>query len=178
MKRFRHLFVVLAFCVAAPAWAIEDVPIDAFFGRYQGSGIANSRDSLYFGITMRDLDVTIGETSDGFSVEWTTVLRQGGTPNNPEIRRRSSSISFRPTDSPRRFDAVERTDPYTETGLSWARLAGQTLTVNVLTINEGGKYNLQSYVRTLGGNGMELEFLRIKDGEPTRTVTGRLIRQD
>ncbi|MDJ0948956.1 MAG: hypothetical protein QNJ94_08540 [Alphaproteobacteria bacterium] len=156
--------------------AAKDASIKAFYGVYQGSGIANSKDSLYFGITMRDLDVTIRPAGDGFRVEWTTVLRQGGTPENPRVRRKTSSISFRPTDNPRRFASTDRTDPLSEQGLSWARLKENTLTVHVLVISPEGKYNLQSYARTISGTGMDLYFQRIKDGGESRAVRGKLVK--
>ncbi len=168
---------LLLLCIGlAPAADAKDASIKAFYGTYQGSGIANSKDSLYFGITMRDMDVAIHAKGDGFIVEWTTVLRQGGTPQNPDVRRKASSITFVPTENPRRFASVDRTDPYSDVGMSWARLKGNTLSVFVLTISAEGKYNLQSYARTISGTGMELRFQRIKDGDQSRAVKGKLVK--
>lgn len=170
------LIVWLALAPLANA-ETKDASIKAFVGTYQGSGIANSKDSLYFGITMRDLDVVIRSSGQGgFRVQWTTVLRQGGTPENPKVRRKTSAITFAATTNPRRFMAVDRTDPLSEKGLSWARLKGNTLTVYVLVISAGGKYNLQSYARTISGSGMDLKFVRIKDGERSRAVRGKLVK--
>lgn len=37
----------------------QDLSIEAFYGHFQGSGVAENSDSLYFGVTVRDLDVRI-----------------------------------------------------------------------------------------------------------------------
>lgn len=177
MKRFLTVSLALLACLALVRAAAADLPIKAFYGTYSGSGIANSKDSLYFGITMRDLDVTIAPTDTGFRVDWTTVLRQGGSPDKPNVRRNSASISFVPSDHPQRFDAVDRGEPVSENGYAWARIEDRTLTVYVLRVGESGSYNLQSYARTISGSGMDLKFTRIRDGEPLRSVTGKLIKQ-
>ena len=48
--------------------------------KIQGGGIAENDDSIYFGVTARDFDVTIGPAGNGFSVEWTSVIRGGDDP--------------------------------------------------------------------------------------------------
>ena len=58
----------------------------------------------------------------------------------------------------------------------WARLAGRTLTVYLMEIDTAGTYSLARYARTLSGAGMDLEFTSLRDGEPTRTVRGKLVR--
>ena len=162
----------------APGAAAKDLSVKAFYGTWSGSGIANSKDSLYFGITMRDLDVTVHPAdNNGFTVEWTTVLRQGGTPDNPDVRRKTASITFVPTDNPRRFEAVDRKDPLGEQGYCWARIEDRTLTVYVMAIAPDGNYALQSYARTISGAGMDLKFTRVSEGEAARSVTGKLVKQ-
>ena len=67
--------------------------------------------------------------------------------------------------------------PTSSTGCyAWAYIKGQTLTVHSLVIDETGSYTMHSYDRTLTGLGMELEFTRVRDGEPTKTVTGKLTK--
>ena len=174
----RASLVLFACLTMAPAAVAKDLAIKAFYGTYSGSGIANSKDSLYFGITMRDLDVTVRPADGkGFTVEWTTVLRQGGTPENPKVRRKTTKIDFAPTKNPRRFQAVGRRDPLSASGYSWAQIKDRTLTVFVLAISADGDYNLLSYARTISGSGMDLKFTRVRDGEPLRSVTGKLIKQ-
>lgn len=167
-------FVLVAFAMLSGARA-QSLPIDAFYGHFQGSGIAENDDSLYFGVTVRDLDVRIGPEANGFFVEWTSVIRGGGNPNNPDIRRRSQRVAFVPSKRSKVFTSKAYTDPM-EKGLIWARLRNQTLTVNVMRISDTGSYTVQTYDRTLNGTGMTLNFVNTTDGEPRRQVEARLVK--
>lgn len=98
MKRvsFRLLAPIFALTLLAgkTAGQADDLSIEAFYGPYQGSGVAKNSDSLYFGVTVRDLDVIIAPEAPGFSVEWTRVIRGGGDPDNPNVRKRTQTMSF------------------------------------------------------------------------------------
>ncbi len=162
--------------LAAPmSTQAQTLPIDAFYGHYQGSGIAENEDSLYFGVTVRDLDVRIGPEADGFFVEWTSVIRGGGDPNNPDVRKRSARVAFSPSDRPNVFTSRTATNAM-EGGLIWARILDQTLTVNVMLVSDNGSYTVQTYNRTLSGTGMTLNFVNTADGEPLRQVEARLVK--
>lgn len=162
--------------LAAPIMAqAQNLPVDAFYGHYQGSGIAENEDSLYFGVTVRDLDVRIGPEADGFYVEWTSVIRGGGDPNNPDIRKRSARVAFSPSERPNVFVSKTATNPMKD-GLIWARVLDQTLTVNVMRVSDNGSYIVQTYNRTLSGTGMTLNFVNTADGEPLRQVEARLVK--
>ena len=181
MRSIRNLFAwstvaVVAWLGFAPATLAEDLRTAAFFGQWVGSGIAHSQDSLYFGVTVRDLDVRIGPTSDGFSISWTTVLRQGGDPDNPDVRRRSTAIDFVSSARPRVFHAREAQEPLEGGSYIWARIKERTLTVYIFNIDDDGVYDMQSYARTLSGTGMDLNFTRIRDGEPMRSVNAKLVK--
>lgn len=154
----------------------QNLPIAAFYGHYQGSGIAESADSLYFGVTMRDLDVVIEPSSQGFFVTWTTVIRQGGDPNNPDVRRKGTEIEFLKTSNPLLFQSRTSRDPLDGGQLAWARIEKQTLHVYLMAIDEKGVYSVQIYSRTLTGAGMELVFRRITDGQAVREVRARLVK--
>ena len=164
----------IAFCLGAEA---KDLDIKAFYGKFTGSGVANSEDSLYFAVTVRDTDVEIRPTTDGFRVIWTTVLRQGGDPSKPDVRRRSSTADFVYSTRPNLFLGKGHSDPLVSGETSWARVSGNSLLVYILTIGEDGLYDVQTYARTLTGAGMDLIFTRVRDGEPTRTVKAKLARQ-
>ena len=56
----RVVFGLLMLCAALPAKAADDLPVAAFFGTFQGSGIAVSQDAIYAQETARDMDVTQG----------------------------------------------------------------------------------------------------------------------
>jgi hypothetical protein len=174
----RAVFVLAAIggwlALALPAGA-ADLNIKAFFGKFTGSGVAQSEDSIYFATTVRDTDVQIGPTPDGFRMTWTTVLRQGGDPNNPNIRRRQTTMDFVQQPQLNQFKA-KPSDAIPPGGQSWARISGNTLTVYIFSVDENGRYEIQSYARTLTGAGMDLVFSRIRDGEEMRTVKAKLTR--
>jgi hypothetical protein len=70
------------------------------------------------------------------------------------------------------IDPISGKDPY-----YWARIHGKTLSVYNIIINDDGGYEMQVYHRTLvGDDGLKVEFQRIRDGSPQRTVTGVLKR--
>jgi hypothetical protein len=176
LRLLRRLVVAGCLFVVGPLAALaENLPIDAFYGRFQGSGIAENRDSLYFGVTVRDLDVAIGPDGEGFFVEWTSVIRGGGDPANPEIKRRAQRLKFVTAPGGGMYLATGPQDP-TKDGFTWARIADQTLTVNVMLIRPDGSYAVQTYDRTLTGTGMALKFVNVTNGEPTREVSARLVK--
>ncbi len=176
LRRFRTAWLA-AIVLLWPAVAVgQNLPLNAFFGTFAGSGIAEDTDSLYFGVTVRDLDVTIGPEGAGFFVEWTSVIRSGGDPNNPDVRKRTTRASFVPTDRPAVFSSPDGGQPFDGNPLNWAYINGNTLSVNVFVIREDGGYEVQSYDRTLTGGGMELVFTRIRDGEAVRSVDAQLVK--
>ena len=169
------LSALLVMFGALPATA-QDAPISAFFGTWQGAGVAENADSLYFAMTTRDFDVTIAPAGDGFTITWTTVIRGGGDPGNPDVRRRQASLTFEPSGRPGVYEAVGSANPVGGGVLSWARIADTTLSIHQMTLNDSGGFELSTYDRTLTALGMELSFRRLRDGEQIRTVTGRLIK--
>ena len=158
------------------AMAAEKLPATAFFGTFQGSGYAENRDSLYFGTTVRDLDVVIAPAGAGFSVTWTTVIRGGGDPDKPDTRRKTQTVVFAPSGQPGVFRGTPSGDPLSGNPYIWARIEAQTLIVYILNITADGAYEMQSYARTLSGYGMELVFSRIRDGEPVRSARAKLTK--
>ncbi len=166
--------IVVAF--AASAWAQSTVSINAFYGKWSGSAISESNISVNFRLTARDMDVEVRPSGDGFTVLWTTVLRQRGNPNDPTPERRSTELRFEPTDKPNVWRAVGSTDPLVDERFAWARIAKQTLTVHLMVIRDDGGYDLQVYDRTLKPTGMDLEFTAFRDGTARRTAKGRLVK--
>jgi len=169
------LLVIAAGALESAAHA-QDLPLSAFFGRWVGGGVAENPGSLFFEETARDLDVLIGPTDGGFQVIWSTVLRKGGDPANPDIERKTTELTFRATDRANVFAAVPENSPYSESGLSWARLEGDTLTTYTIRVLEDGSYSMASYARTVGVGGMDLAFKSIRDGETVRTVKAKLVK--
>ncbi len=169
----------VAICVAGLAMGTAqgaDARIGAFAGSYQGSGVADGRDSIYFTITARDLDVTIKPNGAGFEISWTTVIHNGGPSSRPQ--RKSEKVEFVAADPKKSniFRAATPGDPMAGQPYYWARIAGQTLIVYALSVAPNGGYDLSSWSRTLTPAGMELVFRRQRDGEGTRVVKGKLAK--
>ena len=171
------LALVLFWSAAPGAKAAEQLSIEAFYGNFQGSGIARTDTSDYFGLTLRDFDVTIRPEGAGISISWTTVLRQGGDPDNPDVRRKSNNLTFVPSDLPGVYRAANSGDALSGQPLAWAYVEGYTLTVHSLVVLNTGGYVMQTYNRTLSDMGMALQFISIKNGETARKVEGRLTKR-
>ena len=154
----------------------QDLTPAHFFGTFQGSGFAEDKDSIYFGTTVRDLDVIIAPSGGGFNVTWTTIIRGGGDPARPNVRRKTQTASFSQTNQVNVFRGAPSGDPLAGNPYVWAKIEGNTMTVYILNIDKSGAYSMQSYARTLSGYGMDLVFSRIRDGEPVRTARAKLTK--
>ena len=89
---------------------------------------------------------------------------------------RTLSLSFSPTNRRGVFKVENAADPLDGEPFAWARLEDQTFTIYMLTIREDGGYEIQSYARTLTGQGMDLIYARVRDGDKVRTVKGKLVK--
>lgn len=155
----------------------EALPIKAFFGHWKGSALSESAISIYFEITKRDIDVKIAPHGDGgFTIDWATVLRQKGTPEQPEEVLKSTTMNFAPAGRANVWQSTDAANPISGKPFAWARIEKQSLFVYVLGIAANGSAELQVYERTLDPNGMLLDFKRIIDGQRVRSVRGRLIK--
>ena len=173
---FRTAIAGLLFVAATGMVQAADLSIKAFYGKFQGGGVAENDDSLYFGVTARDFDVDIQPAGSGFSVTWTSVIHTGGTPGKPEARRKTSVRTFNAIGRAGIWRADESKDPVGGGELCWARIKDNTLTVYLMVVRDDGAYELQQYDRTLLPTGMEMTFTRLRDGEKVRRVKGRLVK--
>jgi hypothetical protein len=173
MRAATWLALLLVALLPAPAQA-QDAKIAEFSGTYQGSGVAEGRDNVYFTIVARDLDVTVKPTDGGFDVTWTTITQ--GTTRGQRVVRKTETVSFAKTEKPNVFRAATPVEPMSGAPYYWARISGRSLTVYAMTIAGSGAYELTSWARTLNPNGMDLVFRRLSDGEAVRTVRGKLVK--
>ncbi|MGE0151289.1 MAG: hypothetical protein AB7R90_01635 [Reyranellaceae bacterium] len=173
MRAIGWIGLLLFALLPAPAQA-QDARLSEFAGTFQGSGVAEGRDNVYFTIVARDLDVTIRPKNGGFDVTWTTITH--GTTRGQRVVRKTETIGFAATAKPTVFRAAAPVEPMAGAPYYWARIAGRTLTVYALSIGADGAYELTSWARTLNGNGMDLTFRRLSDGEAVRSVRGKLVK--
>ncbi len=164
---------------AGPARA-GDAAVKDFFGRYVGEAISTMEE----GLSKRDLSVEIRDAgNDAFTVDWTTITRE----EDGSRKRKSYSITFRPTKRDGIFASAMRADkfgnavpldPMTGQPYVRARIHGKTLTIHALHITPEGGYEMQVYDRTLIPEGLDLRFSRFRDGRQLKLITGTLIRLD
>ena len=154
----------------------ENIKLAGFFGTFKGNGISETKDSIYFGVTVRDLDVKIEPSGDGFAIQWTTVIRAGGDPANPKVRQKAQRMTFAPSTLAGVYRAAGAGDPLSGQPYSWSYIRNNSLVIHIMTIDAKGAYEMQSYTRTLEPTGMSYLFERIRNDEPVRTVKGKLIK--
>ncbi|MSP51204.1 MAG: hypothetical protein EXQ91_02245 [Alphaproteobacteria bacterium] len=135
------IFVAFFVCGGASAQT-KDLPGNAFFGEWTGSGVAQSEENITFQYSQRDLNVTITPVGSGFSVAWTTVQRQKGDPKQPLENRKATTMTFVPVGRPNVWRAMGALDPIGGNAYSWVKLKGQTLTINAFQIEPDGTYEM------------------------------------
>ena len=178
MKRLIGACVILAGAMMLPlaGASAKNFNLAAFFGTFKGTGVSENRDSIYFGTTVRDLDVTIHPAGKGFSIEWTTVIRRGGDPRNPKVRRKAQTMTFQPAGKGGAYRADGNGDLLSGQPYAWAYNRKDALVIHIMSVAESGAYEMQSYTRRIVPTGMEFTFERIRNDEPVRRVTGKLTK--
>jgi hypothetical protein len=170
------LAFLVSLAISSDRAGAENIKLPGFFGTFKGSGISENKDSYYFGVTVRDLDVKIEPSGNGFAIEWTTVIRAGGDPANPKVRQKTQRMTFAPSAQTGVYRAAGAGDPLSGQPYSWSYIRNNSLIVHIMTIDAKGAYEMQSYTRTLEPTGMSYVFERIRNDEPVRTVKGKLIK--
>ncbi len=82
-RRLLAPLLTLAVLFGTSAVQADDLPLQAFYGHYQGSGVAENSDSLYFGVTVRDLDVRIAPEAPDFRSNGPASFEVAATPTTP-----------------------------------------------------------------------------------------------
>lgn len=160
---------------SGPAAMAQDFA--AFLGHWKGSGISETEDSIYFAVTVRDMDVVIEKVSEtSFRLNWTTITRESGDPDNPDIKKSSATLVFNATGQPGVYRTAESGDPLKSEPVWWSRVEGDSLFTYMLRIREDGTWQVQKYTREVSGQGMTLTYQRITDGTSERQVRGRLVK--
>jgi hypothetical protein len=175
-KGLATVIIVVASLSTGVAAADE---IDPFVGTFVGTSTRISGADQ----KTRDLNVEIAGSGRGFTVTWRTVIHKA---SGKDEEQPPEKVRFIPTPRPHIYSAASRQDMFGKqvpidpiSGKDpyyWARVHGKTLSVYNIIINDDGGYEMQVYHRTLTDGGMRVEFQRIRDGVPQRTVTGMLTR--
>lgn len=170
-------FLVLIFVVLAAAVSASE--IERFAGSYSGSAelLANGETQR------RDLSVKIEENREGFTLSWTSVSYK----SDGRTKESTYTIEFVP--SPRKgiygsamkvnvFGKRKPLDPLNGEPFVWTRIMGDTFSTFSLFITDSGGYEMQEYHRTLVDGGLQLKFLRLRDGAIVREIDAFLEKTD
>lgn len=172
----KALPLIAAMSLLAGGARAQNVDISAFYGTWEGNALSQSEISVHFQLTNRDIGVTVKPAADGFSLNWKTVQRQRGDPNNPSEELKATTIDFEQV-HPGLWRGADNGDPLSDgKPYAWAYIDHQTLVVSILQIYPDGAHEIQVYRRTLTGGFMELRFSRVVDGSKVRSATGRLVK--
>jgi hypothetical protein len=168
---FRTLKFLLPAFLLLFAKPILAADIDPFIGSYSGSAEVESG-----GVTNhRDMSVEIAETDDGFEITWKSITHKA----DGRIKEKEYHIGFLPTQRDGIFTAAMATnvfgnpvplDPMKGDPYVWSRITGNIFTVYSLLIDQDGGYEMQEYNRTLTEGGLNLEYLRIRNGEKLKNI--------
>ncbi len=177
MKWFLSVCTLLFVLSTWPAGADAAGQISDFYGKYVGSAAAKNDGEMQ----PRHLDVEIRPKDKGFIVSWTTIITKKDAPPRAD----SQTIFFREARRVGVFaSAMKRSmfgelvplDPLAGDPYFWAAIDGQTLSVYALIILDNRTYELQQYDRTLTEDGLDLRFIRIRNGEKLREIAAHLKR--
>ncbi|MEM7194158.1 MAG: hypothetical protein AAF402_04355 [Pseudomonadota bacterium] len=172
--------VGLGIAILCAAWSGSvTAQIESFIGHYEGSAEVEVAGQSQ----KRDLSVDILDGDDGgYTVKWkSTIYKSSGKVKEKEYKINfvstkrkgiySSAMGTNVFGNPVALDPMKG-DPYV-----WARIQGNVMTVYSLLIDEQGGYEMQEYHRTLVEGGLELDYRRVRNGEPLRSVKTFLKRK-
>ena len=172
------LAAILAVTAQAGA-AEQDARIEDFFGTYVGN--ARLEDNSEF----RDIIVAIEPARKGFSIYTSTVIRKGPVRAVPGVKWRAETQTFVQSAVPHLYEPMlresmfaQRRSPNLLNGdtVAWASIRGRTLGVYAMNVLDDGHYELRVYERTLTDLGMDVSFIRYRDGVAVRELSGILAR--
>jgi hypothetical protein len=177
--------LVLGGWTIGPASATSEA-LERFFGAYVG--VAEVENKATGEMRDRDMDIVIephGE--DGFRIHWVNVTLVDGRRDLPGVERHIQTALFEPAGHGQFYVEVaeqsvfqerEQMSPMQGDPVRWAAIADGTLHVYSFVVLPDGRYELQIYDRILTGEGIDIRFQRIVDGEVLREIIGRTVRAD
>ena len=170
----------------APSAARADAAIGNFLGQWRGVEVNVGDAEEAPKLSPADLDMAITEKNGGFRVR---AFALGREPDG-SVAPRQMDATLAPTDTPGVF-AFEQGDggllsslfadpavgnPLEGDTLLWARVAGETLHVYSLAIDQAGGYALEHATGELAGDGMVTRYELRLENDRVVTVVGRLER--
>jgi len=171
MEIVKFVLAGVFFLVSASHAGAQDARIAPFLGTYVGE-VVFATDQ---GLEKRELDVRIQAEGDGFSVQWSTVRQKIGG----KVKKSTHFVAFGnpdrngvflPKGSIERFGEKIAIDPLQGRPQLWATVRGKTLVINATVQTDRGGLEKQIYERKLVPGGLDLNFLRTRDGQPLKSL--------
>jgi hypothetical protein len=180
----RHILAAFALSLAPCAASAAD--LEDFFGEWQGVEVRVDGPAPSLKLSPADLDMAITEENGGFRVRALTLGREP----DGSVMPRQMDATFAPTDTPGVFAPDSGNsgllsnlfadpavgNPLEGDTLLWARIAGETLHVYSLAIDQAGGYALEHATGELTGNGMVTRHELRLENDRVVTVEGQLER--
>ncbi len=171
MKIVKMILAGALLLVSASIADAQDARIAPFLGTYVGE-VVFATDQ---GLEKRELDVRIQPEADGFSIQWSTVRQKIGG----KVKKSTHFVAFGNPDrngvflsqgSIERFGEKIAIDPLKGRSQLWAQVRGKTLIINAMVQTDRGGLEKQVYERKLVPGGLELNFLRTRDGQALKSL--------
>jgi hypothetical protein len=160
-------FVALSIASAAQA---ADRKIEEFYGRWIGTGEATKGVVNPVKTQARDSEVIIEKAADGFKISWTTMSSNVNDLSRSTVK--TSELTFKRGKKPGLFVDVKSGYAMDGKKTTWARLSGDTLSINQLVVQDDGQWDVTVYDRTMkGADDMALAFTRITNGQIARQAS-------
>jgi hypothetical protein len=154
----------------------DEAALEPFVGVWIGSAVSESKTDEGTRVTARELYASVLPADNGFSMEWAAIRRKGTAASEDEPIRMQVA-QFVATETPNVWRSEPSEDPLQ--GLySYARMRDGTLTVYNIGVDEDGSLEIQIYHRTVSDGTMELEYIRVVDGQQVRTAKGTLTKSE
>ena len=172
--RIAMTLALVALSLSATAEA-ADRKIDDFYGRWLGTGEATQGVAAPVKTQSRDSEVIIERAADGFKISWTTMSSDVTAPTKSKVK--TAELTFKPSAKPGYYVDVKAGNALDGKKTTWARVSGDTLTINQLVVADDGQWDVSVYDRTLKDqNTMELAFTRITNGKIARQASLKMTR--
>ena len=172
--RMASMLALVTLSLSATAQA-ADRKIDEFYGRWLGTGEATQGATATVKTQSRDSEVVIEKAADGFKISWTTMSSDVSSPTKSKVK--TAALTFKPGGKPGYFIEMKSGDALGGKKTTWARLSGDTLTINQLVVTDDGHWDVSVYDRTLRDkDAMELAFTRFTDGKIARQASLKMTR--
>jgi len=151
-----------------------DSALAPFAGQWVGKVTVETQGLTDFPNSVRDVGVAVVEDAAGFKIEWSTVRRESGVPQNPDETATDTNVDFVAAGEGRW--AAAGGDPAAGKPIWFARVDSGTLIISGFAMTSDGKAELQTYSRTIEDGTMGIVYTRVVDGAVVRRASGTLTK--